>query len=103
MRQENLPIQAATGVPSKAIASQQLLYCSAQCTGVSSGTLVIQASNDHLFSPTLAPTNWATIATVTITGAGSFMIPTTQIAYEYIRVLYTGAGTATVNLVAQGQ
>jgi hypothetical protein len=103
MRQENIAFQAATGVATKAIPATNLLYCSAQCSGVTSGTMVIQASNDHPVASGATPTNWTQIATVTISGAGAFMIPTTAICYEYVRILYTGSGTATVNFCGQGQ
>lgn len=103
MRQENVSFQAATGVATKAIPATQLLYCSAQCSGVTAGTLVIQASNDNPVASGATPTNWTPIATVTITGAGVFLIPTTSICYEYVRILYTGTGTAVVNFCAQGQ
>lgn len=89
-----------------AVAAAQLFALSAQAvvTGTSSGTLNIQASNDIS-----APTNWsniATIGTVTISGAGVFLIPKLDICYNWIRASFVhnnaASGTISVNLQVLG-
>lgn len=79
--------------------------------GTITGTLKVQVCNDN---PTLtgAPINWVDLpsATVTITGAGVFLIPASTIdvtSYQYVRVVYTkttsAAGAAiTVNVKSIG-
>lgn len=102
MRQVNdhiIPVQAAATVTTSPIPSLNLFYCSAQIatTGSAAGTLVIQASNDD--TPGTPPANWGTIATVTITGAGSFLIPKTDLCYQWVRLVYTNSGTGTISAV----
>jgi hypothetical protein len=96
-----IPSQTAATVNSAAILAVNLFYCSAQIsvTGAGAGTLVIQASDDDLTNePTLSPTNWSNIpsATVSVTGAGTYLIPTTTLCYQYVRVSYTNTGTGTI-------
>jgi len=104
-----LASQTAATVNSAAIPAMNLFYCSAQiaATGSAAGTLVIQASNDDLSGePTLVPTNWSSIATATVSvaGAGAYLIPTITLCYQYVRVSYTntGAGTIAVTFKALG-
>lgn len=106
-----IPTQAAATVSSTALSAQNLFQCSAQivCTGSAAGTLKIQASNDAAIGnfPTLfVPTHWNDVpsATVTVTGAGSYLIPKTDICYQYVRLVYTNTGTGTIaaNLKALG-
>lgn len=103
MRQENINAivsQAAATVTGSPIPAMNLLYGSAQitATGSAAGTLKFQASNDVPRSPTTPPTHWNDIpsATVAVSGAGSFMIPKTDLCYQFIRLVYTNTGTGTI-------
>jgi hypothetical protein len=109
MRQLNdnvLPTQAAATINSSAILSLNMFYASAQivCTGAAAGTLVIQASNDDLTTTPASnqlPVNWSNIpsATVTVTGAGVYLIPKFDLCYQYIRASYTNTGSGTISVV----
>lgn len=114
MRQINEPailVQAAATVNSAAIPALNLFYCSAQliATGGAAGTFKLQASNDdpHGAPAQIAPTNWNDIpsATVAVTGAGSYLIPKTELCYQWVRVVYTntGAGTIAANFKGLGE
>lgn len=75
-----------------------------------SSTVKIQVSNDSpignqgFSSSVWTPTNWAdlTNATVTMTAAGNYLIPKTDLCYQFIRIVYTAvgspAGTLTVKI-----
>lgn len=100
-----IPLQAAATVNSVALDAENLYQCSAQivCTGSAAGTLKLQASNDIQLGQqpsTLTPTNWSDIpsATVTVSGAGSYLIPKTDICYQYVRLVYTNSGTGTISV-----
>ena len=104
MRQVNdniIPIQAAATVTTAAIPSLNLFSCSAQvtATGSAAGTLKIQASNDDI--PNGPPVNFSDIpsATIAVSGAGTFLIPKTDLCYQYIRLVYTNSGTGTISVV----
>ena len=106
MRQINdniVPVQAAATVTSVAIPALNLFYMSAQIatTGAAAGTLKFQASNDYSQAANFTPTNWSDIpsATVTISGTGAFLIPKTEVCYEYVRLVYTNTGTGTISIV----
>ncbi len=84
-------------------------------TGTSTGTLNIQASNDPSAGLAVAsggtpiPTHWsniATIGTVAIAGAGTYLIPKFDVAYRWMRCSFVAtngaAGTITVNVMTQG-
>lgn len=79
--------------------AQGLLNGSAQFTsGGAVGTGKLQACDD----PTIA-SNWVDIpsATVSVTGAGSFLIPKIDMAYRWVRLVYTntsGSGNVTGEL-----
>lgn len=108
MRQENiaiLPLQTAATVTSAAIDSRNLLYCSVQITASSGGggTLQLQASNDisgEDGKPGPAA-NWSNVpsGSVSVTGAGAFLIPTTTICYQQLRVVYTNSGSGTISAI----
>lgn len=77
-------------------------------TGIT-GTLKLQGSLDpaNSSSTTAAPTNFTDIAgaTIAVGAAGSFMIPITQLCYNWIRLVYVfsaGTGTVTANVKAIG-
>lgn len=101
MRQDNivaLVSQAAATLSSAAIPALNLFQCSVQfnVTGSAAGTGKLQGSNDV---PAVgAPTHWSDIpsATISVSGAGSFLIPKTDLCYQWVRVVYTNTGTGTV-------
>lgn len=106
MRQINdniIPVQTAATITSAAIPALNLFYASAQIavTGAGAGTLVLQASNDDSQAANFVPTNWSPIpsATVTVTGAGAFLIPKTDLCYQWVRLVYTNTGTGTISVV----
>lgn len=86
-------------------ASFQILVSSGSCVG----TFVIQASNDQAVGVPAAqftPTNWVTVGStasvVCSTTASSkvFLLPSTEFAYEYLRIRYTdGSGAAALGVV----
>lgn len=92
-----------------AIDASHILAISAQAvtTGTSTGTLKFQASND---APGVSgnPTNWTDIASqsVSIAGAGTYLIPKFDVSYQWLRVVFThtnaAAGSITVNLKSIG-
>lgn len=66
------------------------------------GTAKLQASNDKK-----NPTNWTDIsgATVSVTGAGTFLIPKMDLCYRFIQLVYTnssGTGSVTANFQGIG-
>ena len=69
--------------------------------GTITGTLKLQACNDNP-AATGAPTNWVDIsgATVSVTGAGNFLIPKLDCAYQYLRVVYTKTTSAAGALIS---
>lgn len=95
-------LQAAATVTSAAVRAPFLFYASAQIavTGAGAGTLQMQASNDDPQDGT-APQNWSNIsgAAVTVTGAGAFLIPKTDLCYQYVRLVYTNTGTGTISVI----
>ena len=109
MRQVNediIPVQTAATVTTPAFTSLNLLYMSAQitATGAAAGTLKMQASNDD-FPNSTPPVNWSDVAgvSVVVSGAGAFLIPKTDICYQWIRFVYTNTGTGTISLVLKAQ
>ena len=77
------------------------------------GSIKLQASNDFLnASPTsqgsFVPTNWVDIpsATATVTAGAKTLIPATEIAYRYVRIVFTqttpGSTTVVVNVHGMG-
>ncbi len=108
----NLSVGTASFV-SSAFWIQDVVRGSFQVTlssGSFNGAFVIQASNDQAigkFPNQFEPTNWNTLNSVTVvastTAAGqSFIIQSTELCYEYGRVLFTaangGAAQGTVNV-----
>lgn len=80
----------------------------ATVTGTSTGTLKFQASNDVVTASPFEPTNWTDISgkTVSIAGAGVYLIPKFDISYQHIRAVYLknngASGTITVDIKALG-
>lgn len=106
MRQVNIniiPSQAAATVTTAAIPALNLFYCSAQVstTGSGAGTLKLQASNDDTQGSQTVPTNWSDIpsASIVASGAGAFLIPKTDLSYQWVRLVYTNTGTGTFSVV----
>ena len=106
MRQENvniIPVQAAASINGSAIFAANLFSCSVQlaATGSAAGTMKLQASNDESNASGFVPTNWSDIsgATVSVSGAGAFLIPKTDLCYQWVRVVYTNSGTGTISVV----
>lgn len=98
--------QTAATLTSNPIPTHQAYCCSLQVntTGSAAGTAKLQASNDNIpgdYVTLQTPTNWTDIpsATVTVTTAGSVLIPKLDLSYQYIRVVYTNTGTGTVQAV----
>ncbi len=84
--------------------TDQVMFLSAQCTitGTPTGTFKLQASNDPVLKG--FPINWSDIpnATASVAAAGTFLIPKFDIAYQWVRAVYTdtGAGSQTVAPIA---
>jgi hypothetical protein len=90
---------------SSVIKSDFHMACSVQAvsTGLT-GTLKLMFSNDDQSG---TPTNFSDIpsATVTVSGAGVFSIPKTEVCYNFIKVVFTksgGAGSVTANYHSYG-
>lgn len=68
-------------------------------TGTSTGTLNIQASNDLAVIPTIW-SNIATVGTVAIAGAGTYLIPQFDVSYRFLRAsfVHTNAAAGTINV-----
>lgn len=101
---------ASPFVPLKSIFMYSVTFIVA---GTPTGTVVIQASNDPETNDTQPstnrPTHWATIANsqFTLTTAGNSMWNVHDVAYNYVRLLYTdasgGTSTATASIVVNGK
>lgn len=88
------------------ISAEYIFQMSAQITasGGGSGVLNIQASDDSGQGSGFSPSAWSTVATIPVTGDGVFIIPKTDICYEWIRVQYscTVGGHIVVNAKIMG-
>lgn len=108
-------VSVGASINSAAIRTDQLIAVSAQ--GIVSGglspvgVLKLQASNDAGTIPAngAAPTvtNWSDIpsATIAVGADGVFLIPKTELSYNWIRVVYTrasGDGLISCNLMTLG-
>ena len=73
--------------------------------GAATGSIKMQASNDFavgLPREQFQPTNWNDVgSSVSVTAAGSYLIPEIECSYEYIRLVYTSTtlGAQTIALV----
>lgn len=90
---------------SSIVYATNIIRASVQVTlssGTVVGTFVLQASNDMANDKAVqfVPTNWNTIGSVTtvvasttiVTGVNqSLLMPATEMGYNYLRVIYTGA------------
>ena len=99
-------VDASIDETSQAINAEQIsaMSVTAFVTGTSTGTLNLQASND----PAGAVNNWITIpgASVSVTGAGGYIIPIVSISYEWLRIYWAHSngqsGALTVNTKSDG-
>jgi hypothetical protein len=98
-------IDASVGAESDAIDASFLVAGSVQIisTGSPSGDVKVQASND-LVTGSQVPTNWTDITglSVTLSGAGTDLIPKFDICYQSIRIVATAGGTGTVTAKFKG-
>lgn len=93
---------------------KNILLYSIMCiiTGTPTGTIKLQASNDPetndsmpSANPQPSPTNWADIAntSVVVSAAGNTMYNVADVAYNYVRVVYTdgssGVSTAVMTVI----
>lgn len=106
MRQVNInviPPQTAATITSTPIPALNLFSCSVMgvATGSAAGTIVLQASNDDFVSGAETPINFAAItgATVSVSGAGTVIIPKLDVCYQWLRIVYTNTGTGTISVV----
>jgi hypothetical protein len=89
-------------------------------TGVPTGTISLQASNDPETNdtqtnvaagqaPAVGPSTWVTIddSSFSLTSAGTTMWNVRDVGYNYVRVVYTdssgGASTATMTVIFNGK
>lgn len=92
-------LSVVTNQTSSAILTDYVLSVSAQAvmSGTPTGTLKLQGSNDLAVAnaTVFVPTNWTDIPVTsqTITAAGTSLIPKTELAYQYIRAVYTSTST----------
>lgn len=110
MRYYNDPVMSATVSASgttngTAVNVQLARFASVQAvvTSTANGTLKLQVSNDDNGSAT----NWSDLtgATVSISGANTYLIPAQNMSYQWIRAVYTassGSGTIVVNMHVVG-
>ncbi len=84
--------------------------CQIVASGSPSATVVLQGSNDVLAGSGMntgsyVPTNWTTIPNTStmVSSATTYLIPSTEVCYMWIRVAVTGGGTGTLTANIQGQ
>ena len=100
-------VTAASNATGPTIDSSFLLFSSTMIivTGTVTGIVKLQGSNDYGNSQSnFTPTNWVDIpnATVTLASANAY-IPTTQMCYNWVRVVFVAGGTGTVTAKFFGQ
>lgn len=96
-------VDASTNQTSGSIKASLTVLASVQAvvSGTAVGTLKLQASNDITNA-----TNWSDVpsASVAISGAGTYLIPKTELCHSFIRVVYTstsGVGTLSATLAVK--
>jgi hypothetical protein len=102
-------VDASVNQNSKAVDTENVVYASAMIivTGSSTGTLVLQYSDDPV-NPQVGPTNWAAIpnTSTVVSTAGISAIAKFDCSYQWIRANWTknngSAGTITVNFKSIG-
>lgn len=101
---------AEESIDGPAIDANQLFAVSVQAVvgTTAEGTIKLQASNDipPADNSGQPPANWSDIPSATIAldgSSGAFLIPKTELAYRWIRVVFTyadGEGTVVANVMA---
>jgi len=84
------------------IDSRNLTAVSVQLSNVGSsatGVCILEGSDDSI-----NPTNWSDIPSTStpISGTAVYLIPKTDISYQYVRVAYTSTGTGGLNVALKG-
>lgn len=94
---------AALGATGTAIVAKNMIAASAQITssGTAAGTYKLQFSDDNVQAPNV-PTNWTDIpsATASVTTVGTVGVSTINLAYQYIRGIYTSTATGAQHVIA---
>lgn len=106
------PMNVSSNSPAVPLKNVYLYSMAAIVTGTPTGTIKLQASNDPETNSTMPggipqplPINWVDIAnsSFSLSAAGETMWNVTDVAYNYVRVVYTdsssGASTATMNII----
>lgn len=115
-----VPMNANYNSPYTPLKSIFMFSIAAVVTGTPTGTISLQGSNDpetndtqtnvtaHL-PPAVGPTNWSTIAnsSFVLSASGVEMWNVHDVAYNYVRVVYTdasgGTSTATMNIIVNAK
>jgi hypothetical protein len=75
--------------------------------GTVNGSFQLQVSNDKASGVPpnqFQPSNWSNVgSSVALTSAGPYLIPETEMSYEYLRVVYTDASGATATGTITGR
>jgi hypothetical protein len=96
---------------SSAIPANNLYRVSVQAvtTGSPAAGLMLQMSNDTINGSgnnigSTVPTNWTTLGnSVAMNSASSFIIASTEVCAQYLRVVVVGGGSGSVSVNLQGQ
>ena len=110
----SVPVLSATSATASfngpSIDATSMYRCSVQlsASGALTGAASLQASNDdHDLRPTEVK-NWSVVpaTTVPVSGAGVYLIPSTELSYVWVRVAFSAssgsAGTATADMKSVG-
>lgn len=69
------------------------------------GTIQIQASDDKAFglpANQFQPTNWNDVGSpITVAAIGSFLVPTLECSYEYLRLIWAAGGGSVGTITAR--
>jgi hypothetical protein len=115
-----VPMNANSNSPYVQLKNIFMYSLAALVTGIPTGTIKLQASNDPEtndtqtnitsgVAPAVGPTNWVDIAdsAFALSAAGETMWNVRDVAYNYVRVVYIdssgGASTATMAIVFNGK
>lgn len=114
--QTNVHLNANINGPASALKNIFMYSIVCVISGTPTGTIKLQASNDPetndtqpLGTPFPTPTHWTDItgSTFTVTTAGNTMWNVADVAYNYVRVVYTdtsgGTSTATMSQITNGK
>lgn len=106
-------LDASISQVSSTVQISQIFNASLQAivTGLSSGSLQVQVSNDPpaiaMNEGTPKPVNWTDFGSpLAVSGAGTYLMPQFDLCYMYMQVVYTSnngsAGTIMVNAAIAG-